>query len=200
MATTNCINWNHYFRPRFKHDGCPKCVFLGHYLDWDMYFCPQTQVIDDPIPTLIFRAGSEPSEYISLPFFVHDTLLNGSLRADGGAYSGLGDSPSGQRLLQALQVARELVKGEDLLNKRVEPAAEEETRKSHYEGISPNEIDPELVHANAEGALEEFKTFEAICNDNEGTDIADAWEMLYSFRDELQMLLEVAKAMKAECK
>jgi hypothetical protein len=46
---------------RYKHD-CKKCIYLGDYLEYDLYFCEKE-------PTVIARYGNEGEEYISgLPF------------------------------------------------------------------------------------------------------------------------------------
>lgn len=47
-------------RPRFTHDGCPRCVFLGNWEDHDLYFCPQ-----NGMPTVLARYGDEGSHYLS---------------------------------------------------------------------------------------------------------------------------------------
>lgn len=47
------------FEPRFEHD-CDKCIFLGHYNEHDLYFCPQ-----GGSPTVIARWSSDGPDYIS---------------------------------------------------------------------------------------------------------------------------------------
>jgi hypothetical protein len=50
-------------QPRFAHDGCPECRFLGHQdADHDAYYCLQPAV---GIPTIILRYGDEPDAYVS---------------------------------------------------------------------------------------------------------------------------------------
>lgn len=44
-------------QPKFEHD-CDRCVFLGHALDADLYFCLSA-------PTVIARYSSWESDYIS---------------------------------------------------------------------------------------------------------------------------------------
>lgn len=47
--------------PKFKHD-CTSCVYLGHFEDHDLYYCPND-------PTVIARFGDEGPDYGSgLPF------------------------------------------------------------------------------------------------------------------------------------
>jgi hypothetical protein len=86
------LNWKSIVKPHYSHS-CPHCTFLGHYYKWDIYFCPQTTSKDQVIPTLLFRASSEPSEYISLPYIVHAQLLsNNAIEED--------------ELMRALEIAR----------------------------------------------------------------------------------------------
>lgn len=51
---------------RFKHD-CDKCKFLGHYIDYDVYFCSET---------VVCRFGDEGHQYTSelLDVFLKDLL------------------------------------------------------------------------------------------------------------------------------
>lgn len=46
--------------PRFAHD-CEKCIFLGQYKEYDLYFCKQGGCH----PTVIARYGNEGCEYCS---------------------------------------------------------------------------------------------------------------------------------------
>ena len=46
-------------KPRFVHD-CDKCTFLGQFLEYDLYYCPQGN-----IPTVIARFGDEGWDYRS---------------------------------------------------------------------------------------------------------------------------------------
>ena len=46
--------------PRYRHDGCEKCVFLGTEGPHDLYFCPQNHM-----PTVVARHGNEAWAYIS---------------------------------------------------------------------------------------------------------------------------------------
>lgn len=56
--------------PLYEHD-CEVCRFLGHFEDFDMYFCPQ-----DGRPTVIVRDGNRPEHYISgLAFATQDQRL-----------------------------------------------------------------------------------------------------------------------------
>jgi hypothetical protein len=47
--------------PQFVHD-CGGCMFLGRYLKYDIYLCPNC---DDG--SVVVRFGDEPSEYTSSP-------------------------------------------------------------------------------------------------------------------------------------
>lgn len=54
----------------YDHD-CAVCQFLGHFEDFDMYFCPQ-----DGRPTVIVRDGNRPEHYRSgLAFATQDMAL-----------------------------------------------------------------------------------------------------------------------------
>lgn len=45
--------------PRYKHD-CPQCKFLGHFNQFDLYFCEQLCG-----PTVIARKSDDPPDYTS---------------------------------------------------------------------------------------------------------------------------------------
>lgn len=64
-------------QPRYKHDDCEKCTFLGSYENSDLYFCSAT-------PTVIARYG-EHGDYISgLPFIkLYPVLALAAIRAIG---------------------------------------------------------------------------------------------------------------------
>lgn len=47
--------------PRYAHD-CPKCFYLGHHAEADLYFCSK-QAIGGP--TVIARFGNEGAMYVS---------------------------------------------------------------------------------------------------------------------------------------
>lgn len=52
--------------PRYEHDGCESCVFLGRYLEYDLYFCRQPNPDKTAeLPTVMARWSDEPSEYLS---------------------------------------------------------------------------------------------------------------------------------------
>ena len=61
---------------RFTHD-CADCVFLGQYLDFDLYFHPGEN------STVIARYGSDGPDYISGMTFanVHPALKEAKTRA-----------------------------------------------------------------------------------------------------------------------
>ena len=53
---------------KFTHD-CERCVFLGHTLSADLYFC-------DAAPTVIARTSSTPEDYVSgIPVVPFDARL-----------------------------------------------------------------------------------------------------------------------------
>lgn len=55
-------------QPRYTHDDCENCTFLGIHGDNDLYFC-------SALPTVIARYG-EHGDYISgLPFINHYPVL-----------------------------------------------------------------------------------------------------------------------------
>lgn len=66
--------------PQFEHD-CKECVFLGRYDDngdhYDLYYCDKS----NPIPTVIARASSQPSDYISGLGFRIGSLIEAALRS-----------------------------------------------------------------------------------------------------------------------
>lgn len=45
--------------PQFEHD-CTRCIFLGRWETYDLYFCPQ-----GPFPTVIARFGNDGPQYAS---------------------------------------------------------------------------------------------------------------------------------------
>lgn len=47
--------------PRFKHDGCKDCRFVGQIGEYDLWFC--NGVIDDVV---MLRYSDEGSEYLSM--------------------------------------------------------------------------------------------------------------------------------------
>lgn len=52
-------------KPRYTHD-CPACQFLGHYKEYDLYFCDNEIAV---FKTVIARFGNEGPEYASgMPF------------------------------------------------------------------------------------------------------------------------------------
>ena len=47
--------------PRYKHD-CEDCIFLGHFEEYDLYYCPD----DNPVlTTVIARYGDIGDQYMS---------------------------------------------------------------------------------------------------------------------------------------
>ena len=58
-------------RPRYKHD-CERCIFLGQYNKYDLYFCTRFG-ISDPI---LARFSSERLGYVSCEV---PTLVTGSI-------------------------------------------------------------------------------------------------------------------------
>lgn len=60
-------------KPRFQHD-CGACVFLGHYEEHDLYYCPGE-------PTVIARYSSEGPGYKSGLPFANETLADSSAAA-----------------------------------------------------------------------------------------------------------------------
>lgn len=55
-------------QPRYEHDDCENCTFLGIHEKHDLYFC-------SAMPTVIARYG-EHGDYISgLPFIKHYPVL-----------------------------------------------------------------------------------------------------------------------------
>lgn len=64
--------------PRWHHDGCPNCTFLGTMNDWDLYHCTQ----DGTIPTVIARYSHEGEAYKSgLPALDDPELAEARKRA-----------------------------------------------------------------------------------------------------------------------
>jgi hypothetical protein len=60
-------------KPKFEHD-CDDCVFLGHYLENDLYYCPKE-------PTILARYGADGPEYTSgLTFAEHDPRMAEAFR------------------------------------------------------------------------------------------------------------------------
>ena len=66
-----------HLHPRFKHDGCSGCKYLGRFKEYDLYFCPQSGD-----KTVMARYGNEPSEYLSgwgsymLPLMIAETMAH----------------------------------------------------------------------------------------------------------------------------
>jgi len=48
-------------KPRFQHD-CDKCIFLGHFNEHDVYFCPKSNG-----GSLLARYGDDGPDYASSP-------------------------------------------------------------------------------------------------------------------------------------
>jgi hypothetical protein len=48
--------------PRFTHDACAHCRFIGHLIDHDVWYCPQPGA---PHGTLILRYGDDGPDYTS---------------------------------------------------------------------------------------------------------------------------------------
>ena len=44
--------------PRYQHDDCDACVYLGQFNEYDLYYCPGE-------PTVIARASSNGPDYFS---------------------------------------------------------------------------------------------------------------------------------------
>jgi hypothetical protein len=57
-------------KPKYIHD-CDKCVFLGHLLDRDIYFCKKGNS-----PTIILRYGNDGPEYLSGLCFATQKMLD----------------------------------------------------------------------------------------------------------------------------
>lgn len=59
---------------RYKHD-CETCKFLGHYNEYDLYYCSQTG-----LPTVIARYGDDGPEYTSGMGSDHPALVEARSR------------------------------------------------------------------------------------------------------------------------
>jgi hypothetical protein len=154
------------FKPKFPHD-CDRCTFLLRYTHWDIYYCAQ---FDEPntIPTLVLRAGVEPQEYMSFPFFSHEALLS----------SGAFNDSVGKLLVEALLLGRICAHHKGLYN--IE--RERHLRQESTIGALCHDI----------GVLvAEFETFSDECDAKGETDIADAWDMMHSMRDGLRKVLGI---------
>jgi hypothetical protein len=46
--------------PRYRHDSCPNCQYLGRLNDYDLYYCEGILT-----KTVLARFSHEPSEYMS---------------------------------------------------------------------------------------------------------------------------------------
>jgi hypothetical protein len=51
-------------QPRYEHD-CSRCVFLGRYREYDLYWCPQDRSPPNAWPTVIARWSSCGPDYLS---------------------------------------------------------------------------------------------------------------------------------------
>lgn len=49
--------------PKFTHDGCPACEFLGTYFDHDVYICRNKEKPE--LSTIMARWGNDGPEYHS---------------------------------------------------------------------------------------------------------------------------------------
>jgi hypothetical protein len=54
-------------------------------------------------------------------------------------------------------------------------------------------LDPKICRSSALDLLNDLAHFEVECEENNGTEIDDAWTMIYALRDELEAQLEVNK-------
>jgi hypothetical protein len=50
--------------PRFTHD-CSRCIFLGRWQHYDLYYCAQMFGETDRLPTVIARYGHSGPDYAS---------------------------------------------------------------------------------------------------------------------------------------
>jgi hypothetical protein len=60
MPDNNSFVLELHLGPRYKHDGCSSCQYLGRFKDYDLYYCEGITT-----KTVLARYSSEPSEYLS---------------------------------------------------------------------------------------------------------------------------------------
>jgi hypothetical protein len=154
------------FKPEFPHN-CDRCTFLLHYVNWDVYYCAQ---FDEPntIPTLVMRAGAEPQEYMSFPFFSHETLLS----------SGAFNDSIGKLLVEAMLLGRICAHHKGLYD------IEKERHLRQESTIGA------LCH-DIKVLVAEFESFSDECDMKDGTDIGDAWDMMRALCDGLRKALGI---------
>jgi len=87
-------------KPKFEHD-CEVCVFLGHYLEHDLYCCPKG-------PDILARYGDEGSEYMDGLTFAHRNLHLAECfrRAEQNGLLQVGDDNRWASTIRRLRAAR----------------------------------------------------------------------------------------------
>jgi hypothetical protein len=78
IATVERVEFRVFNKPRFAHD-CARCVYLGHWTDYDLYYCPQ----DSGGSTVVARYGDEGALYTSGMSSQHPALAEAKKRARG---------------------------------------------------------------------------------------------------------------------
>lgn len=149
------------FKAKYTHD-CPRCTFLLHYIDWDIYYCPQFEAPHE-VPTLVLRAGPETNQYLSFPFFSHRTLLEDKSYHD----------QDWLRLTTALQLGRVVAHMKELFD------LEKEELKYNTSTLA-------VLRKEIGITLKEFAQWDAACDEKGGTDIGEAWDWLRLLRNQLE--------------
>lgn len=71
-------------KPMFRHT-CPRCVYLGRHVEYDLYYCRQSNGKGVILPVILARYGDAGGDYISgRPsgrIDINDPLWVGRLRA-----------------------------------------------------------------------------------------------------------------------